>query len=226
MTSCRPSRRTSFPSLGDTTVALVFRSQAAECAAEAWSWSPGISGREFAVETTGSPTFLGNPDCALALLSDPGRTAHQAIDECIGAAPASSTSEGSRDTVFRGSITRLRHWLSTLRRPGYPDTTQDSLPAAGQTLPDGLAYPQGSTERFQSVSYISSSFPKLAWRNGRVLSQICRNDRLFGLTHRNLRSHLRTRSRETDRGTLFAPSQTAPVTSTGASKAVATIPQV
>ena len=31
---------------------------------------PGCS----SVETTGSPTFLGNPNCALALLSDPGRT--------------------------------------------------------------------------------------------------------------------------------------------------------
>ena len=27
-----------------------------------------------------------------------------------------------------------------------------------KTLPDGLGYPQGSIERFQGVSYISSSF--------------------------------------------------------------------
>jgi hypothetical protein len=39
-----------------------------------WSWLPGISSREQSVETAGSPTFLGNPHCALALLSDPGRT--------------------------------------------------------------------------------------------------------------------------------------------------------
>ncbi|WP_146452713.1 hypothetical protein [Bythopirellula polymerisocia] len=39
MTSCYPSRRTSFPSLGDTSVALVlFRSPADERAAKAWSW--------------------------------------------------------------------------------------------------------------------------------------------------------------------------------------------
>ena len=25
------------------------------------------------METTGSPTFLGNPNCTFALLSDPGR---------------------------------------------------------------------------------------------------------------------------------------------------------
>jgi hypothetical protein len=29
----------------------------------------------------------------------------------------------------------------------------------------GFSYPQGSDERFQSVVYISSSSPKLAWRN-------------------------------------------------------------
>jgi hypothetical protein len=63
---------------------------------------------------------------------------------------------------FRGSIARLWHWLSTLRRMGHPITTQDSLPAVGQTLPDGLAYPQGSTERFSRcilhLSLLSQAF--------------------------------------------------------------------
>ena len=43
-----------------------FRSPADECAAEAWSWSPGISGRDVAEETTGSRKFLGNPTCPFA----------------------------------------------------------------------------------------------------------------------------------------------------------------
>jgi hypothetical protein len=39
MTSGRPSRRTSLPSLGDTSASTrSFRSPADECAAEAWSW--------------------------------------------------------------------------------------------------------------------------------------------------------------------------------------------
>jgi hypothetical protein len=48
MTSCRPFRRASFPSLGDTTQALVFRSHAAKrCRGRvSRSWSPGTSGRE------------------------------------------------------------------------------------------------------------------------------------------------------------------------------------
>src|SRR5207302_5798384 len=31
-----------------------------------------------------------------------------------------------------------------------PHPTQNSLPVAGQALPDGIGYPQGSMERFQS----------------------------------------------------------------------------
>jgi hypothetical protein len=48
MTSCRPFRRASFPSLGDTTQALVFRSHAAERyrGRVSWSWSPGTSSRD------------------------------------------------------------------------------------------------------------------------------------------------------------------------------------
>jgi hypothetical protein len=46
-----------------------FRSPADECAAGAWSWSPGSSGRDFAEETTGSPKFLGNLDRPFAMFS-------------------------------------------------------------------------------------------------------------------------------------------------------------
>ena len=60
---------------------------------------------------------------------------------------------------FRGSITRLRHSLSTLRSAGYPNTTQDSLPAAGQALPDRLDYLKGPIERFQRMLSTSSHPP-------------------------------------------------------------------
>ena len=45
-------------------------------------------------------------------------------------------------------MARPAHWLSTLRRPGRPGTTQDSLPAAGQALPSRVGYLQGPYERF------------------------------------------------------------------------------
>jgi hypothetical protein len=63
--------------------------------------------------------------------------------------------------VFRRSIAWLSDSLSTLRRVGYPTTTQDSLPAAGQALPDGLSTRRIPTKGFRFASYISSSFPKL-----------------------------------------------------------------
>ena len=48
---------------------------------------------------------------------------------------------------------------------GLPRPTQDSLPAAGQALPDGLSTRRVPMKGFRAASYISSSFPKLSWRN-------------------------------------------------------------
>jgi hypothetical protein len=42
-----------------------------------------------------------------------------------------------------------------------PATTQDSLPAAGPALPDGIAYPQGSDEKFHITILLS----RVSWRN-------------------------------------------------------------
>ena len=48
---------------------------------------------------------------------------------------------------------------------GLPRPTQDSLPAAGQALPDGLSTRKVPMKGFRAASYISSSLPKLSWRN-------------------------------------------------------------
>ena len=77
MTSCRPSRRTSFPSLGGTTRSA--RVSPARGRALPRAGLPGVGhpvppAGNWSVETAGSPTFLGNPHCALALLYDPGGT--------------------------------------------------------------------------------------------------------------------------------------------------------
>jgi hypothetical protein len=53
--------------------------------------------------------------------------------DAVGTAPALPTTKAPTTTIFRGSIARLRHSLSTLRRTGYPAATQDSLPAAGRS---------------------------------------------------------------------------------------------
>ena len=43
-----------------------------------------------------------------------------------------------------------------------PHPTQNSLPVAGQALPDGIDYPQSCYERFPCIS--TFSFPELSWR--------------------------------------------------------------
>jgi len=42
------------------------------------------------------------------------------------------TASAPTTSIFRGSITQPAHSLSTLRNMGYPNATQDSLPAGGQ----------------------------------------------------------------------------------------------
>ena len=120
MTSCRPSRRTSLPSLGGTSASTrSFRSPADERAAEARSCQPGTSGREFAEGTAGSRKFLGNPDCPFAhVQSTPAGP--RASDHCDAAAwPLVSEQQRLPRKVFRRSFAWLSDWLSTLRRAGY-----------------------------------------------------------------------------------------------------------
>ena len=90
----------------------------------AWRYHPA-RGR---METTGPLTFPGNPNCAFALLYDPGGIdASGRYDASTW--PPLKARRGLPHCQFRGSITRPQHSLSTLRRVGYPTTTQDSLPA-------------------------------------------------------------------------------------------------
>ena len=63
--------------------------------------------------------------------------------------------------VFRRSIARRSGSLPTLRRVGYPDPTQDSLPAAGQALLDGLL-PAGPLRKVSGC-----------WLHPILLSQVC-----------------------------------------------------
>ena len=152
MTSCRPSRRTSLPSLGGTSALHSFcsllggrvRRRGLELV------DPVSPAGIVAEETTGSPKFLGNPNCPFAHVQS--TPAGLLAPDHYGAAAWPLVCEKQRlpRKVFRRSIAWLSDSLSTLRSAGYPAPTQDSLPAAGQALPDGLFHPQGSDERFQS----------------------------------------------------------------------------
>jgi len=105
------------------------------------------------------------PQCAFALLLDPGRTltpgryrdARMLLPHCR-----------RRKLTTRVLISGLNH---TAFAPavyascrGCPTTTQDSLPAGGQPLPDGIDYPLGSDERFQ-INY-HPPFLSFTWRDG------------------------------------------------------------
>ncbi len=96
--------------------------------------------------------------------SDAGRTA---CTRPYGAAAWPLVIERQRlpRQVFRRSIALLSDSLSTLRDASYPNTTQDSLPVAGQALLDGVLTRKVPMKGFKVVNYISYPFPKLSWRN-------------------------------------------------------------
>ena len=111
MTSCRPSRRASFPSLGDTTPALVFRPHAAErCRGRvSWSWSPGTSGREL-VSGNGRISYVpGEPQLCSCPVLRPRRDRRIRPLQCAGAAPAVSTTKAPTFV-----LSRLNHTASAL----------------------------------------------------------------------------------------------------------------
>lgn len=89
----------------------------------------------------GASQVPGDPLCVRALLSDPGGTS--VPGRCAQSRystsmlPHTNGTAAAPTTIFRGSITRHIHSLSTLRSQGHPWTTQDSLPGGGQPSPGG-----------------------------------------------------------------------------------------
>jgi hypothetical protein len=166
MTSCRPSRRTSLPSFGGTSAfTRSFRSSADECAAEAWSWSPGGSGRDCAEETTGSPKFLGNPHCRLPCSVDAGRTAGTRPVQCSSVAPGIRTAKAPAKGL--STLNSMAFGLAVYASPRELPRFDARLASSRWSDATGRAFhPQGSNERFQSVSLTSHPpSPSFAWRN-------------------------------------------------------------
>ena len=121
----------------------------------------GLPYRIMHVETTGPPKFLENPLVPMPCSSTPagpdasGHTMHRHGPR------TGTTARTPAMKIFRGSIARPRHSLSTLRPPGRPGRTQDSLPAVGQLYGTGLLTRRVPTKGFTNDSYIRFSFPKL-----------------------------------------------------------------
>ena len=133
---------------------------------------PGIS-----EETTGSPKFLGNLDCPFAhVLTDAGRTACTRPLRCSSVAlgPPSAKAPTIGLSTLNSTAFGLAVYAS---QGGLLRPTQDSLPVAGQALLDGLFTRKVPMKGFRVVVYISSSSPKLAWRNRSYRRAFGRADR-------------------------------------------------
>ena len=149
--SYHPSRRASFPSLGDTRgVPRASLPSGREIpTGRAWSFGSALPMPTDPRETTGLPTFLRNPLCICPALRPRSDRCPLAIT-VTPTRPLLLPQQRLRRGNFRGSITRLLHSLSTLRRVCYRPTTQDSLRLPAQLYRTGFE-PAGSHERFPSV---------------------------------------------------------------------------
>jgi hypothetical protein len=161
-TSCRPSRHTSCSLCGQyhggTPLSLSTRRGAA-------SSSPELVTRYLlpghAMETTGSPKFLGNPHVRLRMVFDPGRPDCLRPLRGVRMAPAVATTKAPTSRIFRGSIAWLSDSLPTYHVTVTRRTAQGWLPGAGQALLDGLSTRRAPVKGFQLTSCSPSSFPKL-----------------------------------------------------------------
>ena len=166
-TSRRPSPRARLPSpRGTAPSARGF----APAGGERRAHGPGGSSRGPPVpalcrtEAPGSPRFLGSPSRACPVLRP--RWAGPPSPLSDGPVLPSGTCIPSASTkTFRGSITRPTRSLSTLRSPGHPGTTQDSLPACWLGFGRAGLSPAGLLPRVSRKHRSSLSLrAKLSWR--------------------------------------------------------------
>ena len=107
---------------------------------------------------------------------DSGRTAGTRPIKRRSMAPGVGKTEAPATGLSKLNSMAFR--LAVYASPDNPRTTQDSLPAAGQALPDGLSTRRTPTKGFRFAFYISSPFPKLAWRNP---TRRCRINLIHGI---------------------------------------------
>ena len=159
-----------FPSLGNTIPCACVRSSRKPDA----GLRPGVvlvgnpEPISFGMETTGTPRFLGNPCVSMPCSPTPAGPAHQAI-RCTVAVSVVPITKTPSKRLFRGSITRLRHLLSTLRPVGLPTGRKTRFRSLAKLSRTGLVTRRVPTKGFSMYPYIASSFPKLSWRKGTPL---------------------------------------------------------
>ena len=106
------------------------------------------------------PSSWRIPIVRLHMFHDAGRTACTRPLRCSNVALGQSKAKAP--TKGLSTLNSMAFGLAVYASPSsLPPPTQDSLPAAGQALPDGLSTRKIPTKGFKVASYISSSFPKL-----------------------------------------------------------------
>jgi hypothetical protein len=165
MTSSRPSRRTSLPSLGGTSVALVvFAPRRTSAPPRPGVVNPVSPAGNLPRRRQDLPSSWGISIVRLHVFL-PTPAGLLTPDHCGAAAwPLDPQVQRLPRKVFRRPIAWLSDSLSTHRRTGYPATTQDSLPVAGQALPDGLSTHKIPMKGFKIVSlHLYPPLPSFAW---------------------------------------------------------------
>ena len=125
-TPCRPSGRTSLPSLGRTALGLALRSQARGARLPgSWAWLPGCPTRVAYAETTGPPRFLGVPHARVPRSRTPVESRCQAscgtsmLPSAVVTASASTPTQLSR---LNDAARALPVYASQRRLPGHHAT--------------------------------------------------------------------------------------------------------
>jgi hypothetical protein len=110
------------------------------------------------------PGSWGTPSVRLPCLVDAGRTARTRPLRCSGAAPGDRKARAP--TKGLSALNSMGFGLAVYASQCGLPTPHATLASSRWSDTTGRAFhPKGSDDRFQSVNYISSSSPKLAWRN-------------------------------------------------------------
>jgi len=170
-TSCRPSRCSSLPSLGGTSVALVLFAPLRTSAPP----RPGVGNP---VSPTGMlprkrqdlPSSWGTPIVRLHMIqSDSGRTAHTRPLRCSSVALGQSKAKAPANGLSK--LNSMAFGLAVYASPGSLPHHDARLASGRWSDATGRAFhPQGSYERFQ-ICFLTSHppFPSFAWHNDRDL---------------------------------------------------------
>ena len=153
MTSCRSSRRAPLPSLGGTSVSLVaFAPRRTSAPPRPGVGNPVSPAGNAAEEASRSSQVPGEPQVSVCTCSNPTPAGLLAPDHYGAAAwPLVIQNKGSHEGLSK--LNSMAFGLAVYAsQTGYPATTQDSLPAAGQALPDGLSTRKVPTKGFKVAS--------------------------------------------------------------------------